>query len=237
MTSKPDRQRTNKLAPLTDESLARAVRRLARGDNDLATIYLAYGVPPMWGRAEGFATLVHIILEQQVSLASARAAFDRLRAAAPVTPQMFLQFADDELKRFGFSRQKTRYCRLLAEAILAEQVDLAGFGDLSDGEVRTRLTSLTGIGNWTADIYLLMALRRPDIWPVGDLALATALQQVKRLPARPKPEQIEAIGESWRPFRAVAARLLWHLYLKSRESRESGESGAVSWSEAPRQGC
>ena len=201
------------IEPLNEKSLARIARLLARRDPDLAAIHRAWGAPPMWGREEGFATLLHIILEQQVSLASARAAFARLQEAAPVTPPHFLGFTDDDLKRFGFSRQKTRYGRLLAEALLAGEIDLSGLRHLPDEEVRARLTRLTGIGDWTADIYLLMALRRPDVWPAGDLALAVALQRVKGLSARPRPDDMKALAESWRPYRAVAARLLWQFYL------------------------
>ena len=202
------------IEPLNEESLARLARLLARRDADLAAIHRAWGVPPLWGREEGFATLIHIILEQQVSLASARAAFARLQEAAPVTPPHFLRFADEELKRFGFSRQKARYGRLLAAALLAGEIDLSVLRHLPDEEVRARLTRLKGIGEWTADIYLLMALRRPDVWPAGDLALAVALQRVKRLPARPRPDELRAFAEPWRPYRAVAARLLWQFYLK-----------------------
>ena len=168
----------------------------------------------MWERDEGFPTLVHIILEQQVSLASARAAFQRLQEAiAPVAPEPFLRLDDAELKRIGFSRQKTLYVRLLAQAILEKQLDLPALRAMPDAEVRTTLKQLKGIGDWTVDIYLLMALRRPDVLPKGDLALAVALQEVKGLERRPGPDEIEAIGERWRPWRAVAARLLWHHYL------------------------
>jgi DNA-3-methyladenine glycosylase II len=183
-------------------------------DPDLAQIIQMLGPPPLWAREPGFPTLIHIILEQQVSLASARAAFERLLAAAtPLTPHSFLRFDDATLKAIGFSRQKMGYCRLLAESVMRRQLDLDALCGLPDADVRSALVQLKGIGPWSADIYLLMALRRRDVWPNGDLALITALQRVKRLPERPARELFEEIGQAWRPWRAVAARVLWHYYL------------------------
>lgn len=172
------------------------------------------GLPPLWARQPGFGTLVYIILEQQVSLASARAAFLKLEAAlGVVTPGEFLTLSDERLKQIGFSRQKTAYCRHLAQAVLNNDLDLRELEHLEDHSVRSELIRIKGIGAWTADIYLLMALLRPDIWPAGDLALATAMQEVKSLPARPGPQEMEQIASAWHPWRAVAARLLWHHYL------------------------
>src|SRR5918999_4754314 len=202
---------------LTRASLARGVKALSEADPDLAHVARAYGLPPLWEREEGFATLVLTILEQQVSLASALAAFERLRAAASVvTPENFLAFDDAQLRAFGFSRQKTLYCRLLARAVLDGELDLQGLRTLSDDEARAELMRLKGVGAWTAEIYLLRALLRPDAWPAGDLALQLAAQQVKRLPARPTAPELDALAEPWRPLRAVAARLLWLHYLGGR---------------------
>jgi DNA-3-methyladenine glycosylase II len=204
-------------SPLDNQTLLRGVAYLADVDPELARLASNLGPPPLWAREPGFATLVHIILEQQVSLASARAAFDRLEAAAaPLTPTRFLAFSDAQLKEIGFSRQKTRYGRELATAILEGELDLAGLSLLDDGAARARLMAIKGIGPWTADIYLLMAMLRPDTWPAGDLALAVAVQEVKGLPLRPGPEELERISAPWRPWRAVAARLLWHFYLSQR---------------------
>ena len=173
-----------------------------------------YGPPPLWKREEGFHTLIHIILEQQVSLASAKAAYERLVEALRVlTPENFLNLDDEELKTIGFSRQKTRYGRNLAEAVIQGALDPESLGMLEDAEVRSRLMSLKGIGAWTADIYLLMALGRPDIWPTGDLALAVAVQQLKQMSHRPTTQALADLSEDWRPWRAVAARILWHFYL------------------------
>jgi DNA-3-methyladenine glycosylase II len=203
----------------------RGVSELTNIDPNLARIVSAYGQPPLWVREPGFPTLVYIILEQQVSLASAKAAFDRLNAAVrPLTPSRFLKLSDSDLLRVGFSRQKTLYTRLLAESLSRRHFDLRYLHELHDDAARKMLTAFKGIGNWTADIYLLSALRRPDIWPVGDLALATAVQEVKHLRKRPSPERLEKLSQPWRPYRAVAARLFWHAYL----SKRGQNSAAIS---------
>lgn len=199
---------------LTESRLAQGVAELASRDGDLAVVIAAHGRPPLWIRNPGFPTLVQIILEQQVSLASAKAAFEKLKQALEeVTPEEFMGLNDGELKTIGFSRQKARYCRGLSQAIVDGDFDIEGLSRLTDGEAKMALTSLKGIGRWTADIYLLMALRRPDIWPKGDLALAKAAQQVKGLEELPGQDQLEELAESWQPWRAVAARILWHHYL------------------------
>jgi DNA-3-methyladenine glycosylase II len=199
---------------LTRLTLAAAVHELERRDADLAGIVARHGSPPLWARRPGFGTLLHIILEQQVSLASANAAYRKLlTVASPLTPERFLTLNDVTLKAVGFSRQKTRYGRELAQAVAAGYLDLPALKRLDDDAVRSRLTHIKGIGPWTAEIYLLMALRRPDAWPTGDLALAVAVRRVKRQPALPSPAELAELGSAWRPWRAVAARLLWHDYL------------------------
>lgn len=204
-------------APLTKASLVGAVRELAARDPDLAAIVARHGPPPLWDREPGFATLLHIILEQQVSLASARAAFDRLRAAAdPLTPARFLELSDEELLAVGFSRQKARYGRALAEAVEAGTLDLHGLHGLDDPGVHEALERIPGIGPWTSTIYLLMVLLRPDLWPAGDIALAESVGAVKRLGRRPDATEMAELGEAWRPWRSVAARLFWHDYLARR---------------------
>jgi DNA-3-methyladenine glycosylase II len=202
---------------LNENIFARGVRLLVDRDTHLAEVVEKYGPPPLWVREPGFPTLVYIILEQQVSLASAKAAFDRLNAAVrPLTPGRFLRLTDAELLRIGFSRQKTLYTRLLAESLSRRYFDLRDLHGLEDDTARKMLVAFKGIGKWTADIYLLSALRRPDIWPTGDLALSTAVQEVKRLRQRPSPERLEKLSAPWRPWRAVAARLFWHAYLSKR---------------------
>ncbi|TFH34025.1 MAG: DNA-3-methyladenine glycosylase 2 family protein [Anaerolineales bacterium] len=200
--------------PLSEPTLSTGIAYLVQADADLARVVARLGPPPLWVREPGFPTLVQIILEQQVSLASARAAYAKLTAAAGVlTPSLFLGYSDHELREFGFSRQKTGYCRGLAQSIVEGRLDLETLEELSDSDVRSRLIEIKGIGPWTADIYLLMALRRPDIWPAGDLALAAAVQQVKNLPVTPTRDELREIAADWKPWRAVAARILWQHYL------------------------
>ncbi len=207
---------------LTEADLPAAVAVLAARDPGLAAIADRFGTPPLWAREPGFPTLVHLILEQQVSLSSAKAAFDRLVAATdPLTPGALLALDDAALLAIGFSRQKTRYARALAEAISAGDLDLDALATEDDEEVDRRLTRLPGIGPWTATIYRLMVLLRPDAWPVGDIALAQALAETRGLPTRPSQRELLAAAETWRPWRAVAARLLWHHYLSVRAERRA----------------
>ena len=199
---------------LTREIFEQGLHFLSALDPDLSRILTEFGPPPMWVREPGFPTLILIILEQQVSLASARAAYDRLlKAASPLTPVRFLKLNDARLKDIGFSRQKAAYGRGLAQAMVSGQLNLEKLTRMPDIEVRTELIKVRGIGPWTADIYLLMALGRPDIMPSADLALATATQKVKNLTSRPTPDELTTISKNWKPWRAVAARILWHYYL------------------------
>jgi DNA-3-methyladenine glycosylase II len=203
--------------PLTVRTLRRAARDLGEADPRLGVSVERYGPPPMWDREPSYATLVHLILEQQVSLASAQAAFDRLRAAlgGSIEPADVLRLSDAELRTIGFSRRKTGYARTLANAML-DGFDLGALGAMPDDEVRRALTALPGIGPWTADIYLTMCLLRPDVWPHGDLALATSARDLLELEARPTFAELGVIAERWHPYRAVAARILWHDYLQRR---------------------
>lgn len=189
---------------------------LARIDGDLATIIETHRYPPMWTRPNTFETLVHIILEQQVSLASALAALNKLRERLrPITPESFLELTDEELKACYFSRQKTVYTRGLAEALVSRELDLEALTTLSDDEVRSRLITLKGIGNWTIDVYLMFVLQRSDIFPIGDLAAVNALRRVKGLSRDVPREHIQQVAAGWQPYRTVATMLLWHLYLSS----------------------
>ena len=203
---------------LTRASFAEGLADLARRDPDLAEVLTAIGPPPMWARQPGFGTLLHIILEQQVSLASAQAAYDKLLALGqPLTPARFLGYDDAALRAAGFSWQKAHYGRELAQALNAGQLKLHRLTRLDDDRARQALLGVKGIGPWTAEIYLLMVLRRADAWPLGDLALAVAAQRVKKLPTVPNAQELAALGASWHPWRAVAARILWHHYLSERK--------------------
>jgi len=208
------------VARLTEAELARGVRALTRRDRDLARVVARFGPPPLWEREPGFATLVQIILEQQVSLASGRAAYVRLLAATgAMTPTRVVKLAERDILAAGLTRQKTAYVRGLALSIGEGSLDLDRIAELDDDAAHTELVKVKGIGPWSAGIYLLMALGRPDVWPRHDLALATAMRDVKRLRSVPDPERQFEISEAWRPWRAVSARLLWHHYLGVRAAR------------------
>lgn len=201
-------------SPLDAERLLEGVQVLRAIDSDLDGIAERHGPPPLWAREPGFETLVRIILEQQVSLASGAAAHRRLVAAAgAVTPAAVAAAGEDRLREAGLTRQKARYVTGLATGIVDGRVDLDAIAAADDEVARRRLTAIMGIGRWTADIYLLMALGRPDIWPTGDLALAGSMRRAKRLAALPTSAEQDSIASAWRPWRAVAARLLWHAYL------------------------
>ena len=185
-------------------------------DKDLAFIFQTYGKPPLWARQPNFATLIHIILEQQVSLASALSAFNKLQEKlGEITPEGVLSLTDEEMKAAYFSRQKTVYARELAKAVSSGSLNLSKLKNLSDAEVKTELKKIKGIGDWTSDIYLLMAMMRPDVMPKGDLALHIAWQKLKKSENRPNSDEFLQIAEKWKPLRAIAARLLWHFYLSA----------------------
>ncbi len=204
-------------APLVSARFKAGLKALATRDADLARVLARCGPPPLWRRQPCFATLVRIILEQQVSLASARAVFNRLAARIePFSAVRFRRLDGRSLRGAGLTRQKSTYLRALAEAIATGRLRLNALAHMSDDEARQTLMQVKGIGPWTADIYLLMALRRPDIWPRGDLALNTALKAIKNLKGNCADADLAAIAAHWQPWRAVAARMLWHYYLSTR---------------------
>lgn len=199
---------------LSPASLEDAARKLAGRDKDLASILERFGPPPLWARRPGFPTLVKIILEQQVSLASAASIFSRLQKnVIPFHPARMIELGEVHLKSQGLTRQKISYCLHLAQSLHDKHLNLSRLGRMSDDEVKAALMEVKGIGSWSADVYLLMALGRADIWPAADLALAVAVSNLKRLQGRPNPNQLIEIAEPWRPFRSVAARMLWQYYL------------------------
>jgi len=199
---------------LNPQKLIAACTSLAKIDPLLGSIYKKYGAPPLWERPAGFATLLHIILEQQVSLASAKACFDKLAVRlGKIEPELLLELDDADLKAVGFSRQKAAYARHLSEALLEKRIDLDALHHLPDDGVKSELIKLKGVGHWTADIYLLMAMLRPDVMPKGDLALHVAYQKLATADIRPTADEFIEIAEKWRPHRSTAARLLWHFYL------------------------
>ena len=207
-----------KIQKLNKQNLIVSCKEIAQTDADLKLIFETYGAPPLWKRRAEFKTLVHIILEQQVSLASALAAFNKLKEkVGEITPEAVLSLSDEELKAAYFSRQKTVYVRHLAKAITEKKLDLKSLEVLPDEGVKTELKKIKGIGDWTADIYLLMALLRFDTMPKGDLALHAAWKKLKNLERAPTSDEFQIVAERWKPLRAVAARLLWHFYLSERK--------------------
>lgn len=191
---------------------------VAKRDSSLQLVLNKHGYPPMWTRSNTFATLIHIILEQQVSLASAKAAFNKLKETiGRITPAKLLALSDEEMRGCYFSRQKTVYARHLAETMESGKIKLNRYANSHDDEIRVQLKQVKGIGDWTIDVYLLFALQRTDIFPVGDLALINALKEIKQLNKDVAKDNILQIAESWRPYWSIASMLLWHHYLSVRK--------------------
>lgn len=200
-----------------ETSFAAICKKLAQKDTDLANIIQQHGLPPMWTRPATFQTLILTILEQQVSLAAAYAAFKKLKEKIGyVTPAKLLRLTDEEMRACYFTRQKMGYARGLALAIQSKKIVLKKFSNLPDEEVRNELIQLKGIGNWTIDVYLMHALQRTDLFPLGDIALVNSLKETKGLPKDISKEEMLAIAEPWRPYRTIASMILWHSYIKKR---------------------
>lgn len=176
-------------------------------------------MPPLWDREPGFETLARIILEQQVTLASADAAHQRLRRGVQrFSAETVAQRSPEDLRALGLTRQKAQYIVGLARSVANGNVDLQASAREHDDAVRAALMSIRGVGRWSADIYLLMALGRPDVWPHGDLALDATLARLKRISDPLNAAAAATIAEAWSPWRSVAARILWHTYLSERAS-------------------
>ena len=204
----------------TKENFHQLCDGLAKKDKHLKNIIAQYGYPPMWQRKPNFETLIHIILEQQVSLASAKAALNKLKEKiGNITPKKLLELTDEELKACYFSRQKTIYAKHLAASIVNGELSIKKIVSASNDEIRSELTKIKGIGNWTVDIFLLMGLQRSDIFPIGDLAVINSLKKHKELPNNISREEILLLTERWKPHQSVAAMILWHAYIKERNIR------------------
>jgi len=199
---------------LNNARLEAAAKAVALLDRDMARILKKHGTPPLWDRKPGFETLIRIILEQQVSLISADAMYRRLQDnIQPITPQAIIVAGEMHLRSFGVTRQKASYFVNVARAIQSGELDLDTLNKVDDEIAIEKLTTVKGVGPWTAKIYLLMVLCRPDVWPVGDVALATAVKNLRSWETRPTQVELSEIANIWRPHRATAARLLWHYYL------------------------
>lgn len=202
---------------LTDSVMQDSLHVLSAHDELLADVYQQFGKPPLWARPQNFETLVHIILEQKVSLASANAVMNRVRTVCPgMKPSAFLLVSDTDLRETGISASKVGYCQSIAQSLVSGALSLPGLRKLTDDEVIARLTDIRGIGPWTAGVYLMMALRRPDAWASGDRALAVSYAECAMLDTVPSYAQLDDIARAWMPHRGTAARLLWHAYLIKR---------------------
>lgn len=187
-------------------------------DGRFSGVLTTYGPAPLSTRPQGFATLVQLILEQQVSVSSGRATVERLETyAGGLTPEQLLNIDDETARGLGISRQKAGYIRGLASDVLSGRLTVDALATLPDDDVCEHLTRVKGIGTWTAQTYLLVALSRADAWPHGDVALHAAMQAVLELPTRPTSDEATAHADAWKPYRAVAARMLWHHYTSSRK--------------------
>ena len=192
--------------------------QVAKKDKDLRKIIKEFDYPPLWTRPNTFETLVLTILEQQVSLASAYAAYKKLKERINITAANLITLTDEELRSSYFSRQKIIYVRELASAIISKRIDLKKFEEQENEFVRTELKKLKGIGDWTVDIYLLHSLGRTDIFPVGDLALVNSIKMIKNLEAVKKEELIE-LSAKWKPYRSIATMIFWHYYINKKNIR------------------
>ena len=199
---------------LTNNKLKLACDELALADPFLAITLEANGYPPLWSRPTGFATLALIILEQQVSLESARAVYRRLESLCQVVNvENVLSVGVEGLRSVGLTRQKAAYCTGLAQRITSGETSFRRIALANDQNAHDMLCELKGIGSWTANVYLVFALGRPDVWPPGDIALMRSIAEIYGLESLPDDERCLELAELWRPWRSVAARILWHSYL------------------------
>lgn len=219
------KSKSSELTPITEAGLRSAVRALCRIEPRFGEVLARHGPPPLWPREPGFATLVMIILEQQVAIAAARAQYARIAAAAGVmAPAAVARLGEAGLRALGVTRQKSAYLAGLARELDSGALDLHALAARPDAEALEALDALHGVGPWTAHCYLLFALGRPDVFPAADLALMEAARRLWRLRARPTPEQLARRARRWSPHRAAAARLLWHHYLSEKAAEKAAKS-------------
>ena len=191
-----------------------SIEALEKRDPKFRLIRENFGMPPFWQRPQGFETLCKIILEQQVSLESGKAAFEKLNSFIPeFAPKHLIKLSDSQMKKATISRQKTSYLRELSNLILDGSLELEALPELDDDECLQCLIQVKGIGYWTAKVYMMFALKRPDIFPEGDIALINAAKELWDLTNK---EEVINRSIEWSPFRTTASYFLWHFYLKSR---------------------
>lgn len=206
----------------TEADLAEALTALSGLCPLMAATFAELGAPPLRRRPPGFAGLVQIVVFQQISLDAARAIWSRLEQAfGEPTPGVIRAAGEEGLRAVGLSRPKVRTLEAMAEAVLSGSLDLESLGDLPADEAHAALCAVKGIGPWTADVYLLSCLGHPDAWPAGDVALQAAAGDLLGLPVRPTAKEMGPLAERWRPWRAVAARLLWAHYGARRSGRSA----------------
>ena len=197
------------------------IKSLLSIDRIFEYIDFNYGPPPDWSRPRGFISLSRIILEQHISLASANAHFQKLsNFLTGFTPSNILRLTDEELRICQISRQKSKYLRELSYSILKGELDLEGLSELGDEEAGRRLKKVKGIGNWTADVYLMFCHQSKDIFPIGDIALVKAAKELGRVETK---TDVAALSENWKPYRSLAAYYLWHYYLSKKKERRVGK--------------
>lgn len=191
-----------------------ALEYLTAKDKILAEIIEKFGIPKLQKREEGFASMCHIILEQQVSIASAKACYEKIsNSLEEITPASILNAADQTLRNCGVSRQKIIYLKHLAEKVISKQLDFESFVSKSEAEIRTKLIQLKGVGNWSIDVYLMFCLQSPDVIPLGDIAIKNTLKELYNCQHL---VEMENISNNWKPYRTLASFIIWHHYLKVR---------------------
>jgi len=193
--------------------MQQAIDHLILKDSIFKHIIDTYGLPKIPKRPQGFETLVLLILEQQVSINSAKATFLKIKAHTSCNPETMSILPEEEFRTLGVSRQKTNYIKTIAQAVLNKELDIDSLATKSAQQVREELIKLKGIGNWTIDIYLMFCLQEPDLIPLGDIAVLNTIKELLNIHDK---EEMEIHTKQWSPYRSYATFLLWHYYLKKR---------------------
>jgi DNA-3-methyladenine glycosylase II len=194
--------------------MQQAINHLTSKDETLKFIIENFGHPIIQKREEGFASMCHIILEQQVSIASAKACYDKIQNLfKKITPQIILNCADEELRSCGVSRQKTIYLKDLAAKVISKEIDFKSFATKTEEQIRAELITIKGVGNWSIEVYLMFCLQSQDIIPLGDIAIKNTIIE---LYAHNAIEEMQELSQNWKPYRTMASYILWHYYLKKR---------------------
>lgn len=192
-----------------------AIEYLSLKDEKLKSIVEEHGNPIIQKREEGFASMCHIILDQQVSIASAKACYDKIQNLfGTITPEIIFNCNDEALRSCGVSRQKTLYLKDLATKVLSNEIDFSSFLSKSEIQIRAELITIKGVGNWSIEVYLMFCLQSQDIIPLGDIAIKNTIIE---LYAHNSTEEMQALSHNWKPYRTMASYILWHYYLKKRK--------------------